>query len=230
MTNQEQPQTLPLVIPVYEMMANQRVRLLLPYGGFERAFFWFAIGEDGSIYAGVRKKRFTDGKVLTKSASGNSTRLLYDEGDRFPADAKLGSKVSVHASGIVHIGVRPGFRSIRPPLRNLKEPALICVAVIEHPQNFEPVSSIRNRDVLTRYPIVEEMPLWMRIYAAPAGTAYIGDPSPGIAYRMTSLFQCSDLNAEMPKLSLQVDLCHGARGPWPPYSYMVFMNEAVGQF
>jgi hypothetical protein len=229
MTNQEQPQPPSLAIPVYEMTARERVRLLLSYGGFERPFFWFAIGEDGSIYAGVRKKRFTQGKVMTKSASGNSTRILYDEGDWLPADAKLDSKVSVHASGIVHTAVRPGFRFIRPPLHDLKEPTLICVVLIEHPQNFEPASSIRDRDVLTQYPIVEEMPLWMRIYAAPAGTAYIGDPTPDIAYRMTFLFQCSGLNAEMSKLSLQIDLCHGAPGPWPRYSYMVFRNDEKSQ-
>lgn len=206
------------------MKALDRVRLLLPYGEVERPFFWFSRGKDGSIYAGVRKKKFTEGRIITKAKPDNSIRIDYNEGETLSStEGTLSSKVSVHASGIVHTETKPGFRLNLPPLRGLETAKLISVVGIEHPRNFEPVKSIRRRDVVTGYPVAEDMPLWMRIYAAPTGTLFLGKPAPEVVHQMTLVFACSGLDTGAPNLSLQIDLCHGARGPWPPYSFMALV-------
>src|SRR5258708_35718650 len=104
-------------IPLFEMKALDRVRLLLPYGEVERPFFWFSRGKDGSIYAGVRKNKFTGGRIITKDKPDNSIRIDYNDGETLSSTAgTLSSKAQEHASGIVHTEAKPAFRLNMPPL------------------------------------------------------------------------------------------------------------------
>ena len=211
-------------IPIFEMKANDRVRLLLNYGGEQRPFFWFSMGKDASIYGGVRKKKIVEALIISKTGPSSSLSVKYVEGEPMPSsDGTFSSKISVHASGITHTETKPGTRLTLPPLRGLQIPLLLCLVTFQHPQTFEPTRSIRNRDVVTGYPIAEEMPLWMRIFATPSGVMLPPEPNnPRVVHQKTMLFACQGLAADAPNLSLQIDLCHGARGPWPPYSSMIF--------
>jgi hypothetical protein len=136
-------------IPIFkfDIRGQDKVRLLFSYDGLVRPFFWFSMGKDGSIYAGIRKTKSTFAKTGTKSTSDNSIRIQYDEGIPLSsADGPLSSKISMHASGVVH---SQGPRVVRPPLRGLKHPTLLSMIILQHPRDFDPVKSVRNRDVIT---------------------------------------------------------------------------------
>ena len=207
------------------MNAKDCIRLLIVYEGQARPIFWFSMGKDSSIFAGIRKTKINEIRIASKVVSGSAIRFEYNEGEVVASDEQNPSKISIHASGIVYTSIRPGFLFVQPALRELTGPQLLSVVAFEHPSKFEPVTSVRRRDVVLDYPISESSPLWMRMFATPGSSVQLTENEPNVVYRQTMLFRCLNRKPTATLISLQFDLCHGAHGPWPPYSCSIFRAE-----
>ena len=214
-------------IPWFELPAGDRVRLLFEYDGHYCPLFWFSVGKDASFYFGIRKRALTEAKkaCVELDQSSLQTTIRYDQGSPIePANGVLDTKISVHASGIVHTGMRPGIRFVREKmLRDLRDPTMICLAVFQHPREFECVKSIRKRDVLLKYPIDECSPFWVQVHASPDHVLPVLDTA-SASYTSTLFFQCCGMHCGI-GLSITITICHGPILPWPPYSYVVFPPE-----
>lgn len=210
--------------PVYFPDADDRIRILIEYGGSWRPLFWFKVARDGSIYLGPR---YVDITVLRHGVAqpieGGEFRVSYDDGTEV-TDAKLikKAKLSLHASGIINtpIGRFTGFS-----LRSITSQQLLCLALFKHPSAFAGIatSAVRKRDVCLRYPVEETRPLWCQLFVGPKDRAQLVT-RPSAVFQIILLFRYEGFSG-VPDLLLQLVIGHGGQGPWPPHSYLVFPSN-----
>lgn len=209
----------------YAAAIGDKIRLLWKYDGGFRPFFWFSLGNDGSIYLGPRYEKPGEVRRSVQTAVDAQVHFSYGEGEVLGQEGqKLVSKLSAHASGYIQSPVDPDFRAVRPTFRGLEDQTELCIGVFEHPSLFKPVQAFRKKDVPIEYPFMEEMPVWLHLHVAPLGQAKLVKPKTAIDH-VNLLFNCSVFDGGTPDLTVQVTLCHGVEGPWPKASYLVFRAD-----
>lgn len=207
--------------PVYRPDHGDRIRILIEYAGSLRPILWMEFEKDGSLYLGPRKLRATElGQGRANRIDDQHVHISYNGiAPITDSDIIKKAKLSFHASGIIST---PMGRHVRPPLRGLSNQELLCVAAFEHPKQFSAVAidNVRKRDVCLRYPVDEDRPLWACLYVAPSKNA-IPVVHSTATYQATLMFVYPATTA-LVDTTLQVALCHGPEGPWPPYTFLVF--------
>lgn len=217
--------TKPVECAVYTPDLGDRLRILVEYAGTWRPILWIELAKDGSVYLGPRKIEITDLRHGAYSLNGEQVRVLYADGIEITdPEARKKAKLSFHASGVINA---PMGRTTRTPLRSLEGQELLCVALFQHPSQFDAISqdAVRKRDVCLRYPVDEQSPFWACLFVAPTERVAPVIQS-SVAYQLTLMFQYSS-GPEIAALTLQVVLCHGPQGPWPPYTYVLFEASAT---
>lgn len=207
--------------PVYMPGYGDQIRVLIEYAGLLRPILWIEFEKDGSLYLGPRKTTVSEmGHGVAHRIDDEHVHVSYsDIAEIAGTNLIKKAKLSFHASGIVNA---PMGRYIRSPLHALNDQELLCVAVFEHPKQFEPVSvdKVRKRDVCLRYPVDETRPLWACLYIAP-----LQKVAPVIhssaTHQITLMFMYPSDSTKAVH-TLQLALCHGPEGPWPPYTFLVF--------
>jgi hypothetical protein len=215
--------------PVYFPDADDRIRILIEYEGSWRPVFWFKVARDGSIYLGPR---YVDITLLRHGVAqpleGGQFRVSYDDGAKV-TDPELmkTAKLSLHASGIINT---PIGRFTGVSLRSITNQQLLCLATFQHPSAFDGIGAetVKKRDVCLRYPVEESCPLWCQLFAGPKEKVQLVS-RPSAVFQIILLFNYEGLSG-VPDLLLQLVIGHGAAGPWPPHSYLVFpvLNPEVG--
>lgn len=216
--------TKPVECAVYTPDLGDHLRILIEYAGTWRPILWIELAKDGSVYLGPRKIEVTELRHGAYGLNGEQIRVLYSDGTEITEpEARKKAKLSFHASGIINT---PMGRTTRTPLRLLKGQELLCVALFQHPSQFDAVSqnTVHKRDICLRYPVDEQSPFWACLFVAPRERVFPVMQS-FVAYQLTLIFQYPSA-PEIAALTLQVVLCHGPQGPWPPYTYLLF--EAPG--
>ncbi len=210
----------PVECPVYTPNLGDQIRILIEYANGWRPILWFELEKDGSLYLGPRKIEITELRHGSHVLNGEQIRVLYSDGTEITdPEARKKAMFSFHASGVINT---PMGRTRRAPLRSLEGQELLCVALFQHPSQFAVVSqdTVRKRDVCLRYPVDEQSPFWARLFVAPRERVVPVIQS-SVAYQLTLMFQYSSAS-EIAALTLQMVLCHGPKGPWPPYTYVLF--------
>ena len=197
------------------------MRILVKYGNEWRPIWWFMVKKnDKSIYLGPRLEKISELKKGSKQISNNQTRINYCEGEKIddPDSLKV-SKVSFHSSGIIN---HFGDRSYRNNFRNLKQQEELCLVLFTHPTKFVATheSGIRKRDVCLNYHFDEDRPLQAFLFISPKENIKINRIS-SATNQLNLLFIYNELD-----LVLQIILTHGVKGPWPPFTYMLFKSDS----
>ncbi len=210
-----------IACPLYNPDAGDRLRIVIHYAGVWRAIFWFQLARDGSVYLGPRYVEITLLRYgAAEKMEGRQFHVSYSDGTEI-ADPEVckRAKLSFHASGIINT---PAGRLTRGSLRTISEQQLLCSAVFQHLSTFEPIQegAVKKRDVCFRYPVDEGRPLWAHLYVASKEKAQ-RVRTPSAVFQINSLFEYSGLDG-VPDLLLQLVLGHGAAGPWPPQTYLLF--------
>jgi hypothetical protein len=206
--------------PLFTPEAGDRIRVLIEYGGSWRPIFWFQVSRDGSVYLGPRYVDITQLLYGAASRVEDGFRVSYGNGAAITdPEVRKRAKLLLHASGVINT---PAGRATRPSLRSLSEQQLLCSALFQHPGAFDVVdiAAIKRRDVCLRYPIEEARPLWCHLYVAPGMNNQVVKPASAV-FQLNALFKYAALDG-VPDLVLQLVFGHGAAGPWPPHSYLVF--------
>jgi hypothetical protein len=163
------------------------------------------------------------GAKQVQGREGNVT-FDYNEGEKVTNPEILrGTKLSFHASGAVHAA---GDRILGKSLRHLTKQELLCYVLFSHPSNFAPipVSQIKKRDVCLNYPLDEGRPLQASLLVSPLSNIPLVYKKDAV-YQIPLIFSFSRLDNNMPDIALQLVLYHGAMGPWPPYTYLLFSGK-----
>jgi hypothetical protein len=204
---------------VWEVGANQPVRVALLFGETWRPIFWVEFGKDGSIYLGPRHAHpfaVAKGSKIVHGGSGTIT-IDLDEAEPVAAEAAKGGRVTFHPSGLVNFGDE---RIWRPPFRQLAAPQALCALLFAHPNNYPALTEFRKRDICLPYPIDESHPLAGSVYIAPKEQATI-------VPHKTAIKQ-ANLIFETPDFVFQLVLAHGPGGAWQQRS-VVFVAQPVGE-
>jgi hypothetical protein len=218
--------TQPVECAIYNPNFGDRVRILIEYGGAWRPIFWIEIEKDGSIYLGPRKIEVTELRHGAYSLNGAQVRVLYSDGTEITdPDVRKRAKLSFHASGVINAPM--GRRARRTPLRTLESQELLCVALFQHPSQFDAISqdTVRKRDVCLRYPVDEHSPFYARLFVAPSKKVMPVIQN-SVAHQLMLMFEYPS-TPEITALTLQMALCHGPQGPWPPYTYVLFETAST---
>jgi hypothetical protein len=214
----------PVECAIYAPDHGDTVRILIEDAGEWRPILWMEVSEDGSVYVGPRKVVISELRHgIARRLDDDHIRVLYSDGlEIADEEVRKKAKLSFHASGIVNA---PMGRATRNALRSLESQELLCLVLFQHPKEFGavPFSAVRKRDVCLRYPIDEQRPIWARLYIAPDRKSIpVLDDS--VAHQLNLVFEYP-ASPKIDAVTLQVVLSHGPKGPWPPYTYMLF--EAV---
>ena len=210
--------------PIYDTKVGDRFRVAVFYGAAWRLVFWFEVARDGSIYLGPRYQsveRLSHGTA--RPVEDGKYRVSYTDGSPIPdPELRKRAKLSLHASGIIN---SPAGRARGTSLRGLTEQKLFCMAVFEHPSAFAaiPESSVRKRDVCWRYPIDESKPLWAQLYVAPIKKLQVVTV-PSATHQINGLFRYEAPDSKN-GIVVQLVFGHGAEGPWPPATHLVFSAD-----
>jgi hypothetical protein len=190
------------------------------------------LAKDGSLYLGPRYVNISGlGHGVAHRLDDKHFHVSYSDIAEI-TDTKIidKAKLSFHSSGTVNA---PMGRTIRNPLRTLKGQELLCVVVFQHPKHFTAVSvdKVLKRDVCLRYPIDENRPLWACLYIAPRHKV-IPVTHISAIHQITLLFAYPPVYAL--DIALQLAVCHGPEGTWPPYTYLIFeatdlMSNSLGK-
>jgi len=210
---------------VYNPSIGDRLRVLIRYGGLWRPIFWFQFKQDGSLYLGPRFINIDRLRTGRQTAQGGSFTIKYADGQEV-SDPRLlrTTKISFHASGIIHVA---GDRLFRDSLRNIQDQQELCHVAFQHPNCFAPDSKIQRRDILLDYAFDEQRPLCGLMVITPTDKAKRIE-FPGVSYQRVLAFPFSGLSG-VPDLILQLILYHEPISPWPPETYVVFtsINETI---
>lgn len=206
---------------LYTPKRGDRIRILVEYCQSWKPIFWFKLAHDGSVYLGPRYTEIVElSQGTAKHLEGSQFRVSYADGATITnPEVRKQAKLSFHSSGVINT---PAGRLARPSLRSLSDQQLLCLAVFQHPSAFAAIdnSSVKNRDVCLRYPIDVVRPLCCHLYVMPREKTRPITPASAV-YQMNLLFEYSALDG-IPNVVLQLVLSHGAEGPWPPHSCLVF--------
>jgi hypothetical protein len=213
-----------LEVARYEPKAGDRIRILINYEKHWRPVFWVQVSKDGSVYLGPRMEKVKQIKKGSKIIKNKITSINYNEGieinDLNKSDL---TKVSFHASGIVHTVDEKLFRK---SLRRLKKQEELCHLLFLHPSHFATIkqSEIKKRDICLNYPINQECPLAASLYVSPLNnckTVKIIDAN----YQINLMLNFSGVN-DLSNLLLQIVLYHKIPSVWPPFNYIVFRAKS----
>jgi hypothetical protein len=212
---------------IYEIRTREQVRIAVLYDGQWRTMLWFQVGKDGSVYAGPRLTNLTTVRWGSERPEGKPISIKYDDGEEVqdPELNRKAAKISFHASGII---TGFGERARRAPLRNVRGVTQLCMILFQHPSQYPIIDKIKNRpgarDICLQYPIEERSPLIGSLSVGPLHERQIVRH----ARRMKEVclvFEVIGVEGGC-DLLLQLSLSHGPRGPWPPYTYLVFSATA----
>ena len=209
---------------VYYPDPDDRIRIVIKRNGSWIPIFWFKASKDGSLYLGPRYKNVKTMKFGKGKETEQGTRIVYSEGEEILDDEILNvSKLSFHASGVIHSG---GNRYFRDPLINLIEQDEICFVLFEYIDNFEKIdiSKIRKKDICLNYPFDMERPISARLFASPSNLSkLVVYNTPKTKYQVNPTFIYPGIKLESgDTLTLQLLFSHGPKGAWPPLTYVVF--------
>jgi len=174
---------------------------------------------DGSIYLGPRYENIEILKQGSKISQNNLISIKYNEGQQISDPNILKNfKVSFHGSGIINTRIN---RFVRQSIRYIKEQQMLCMMLFHHPSQYSPVYDVRKRDICLNYSIDEKRPLCGSLYISPSDKIQIVKQSSALN-QINLILNFSNL-INKTCITLQLILFHGVEGPWPPYSYIVFM-------
>jgi len=212
--------TEPIECAIYTPDHGDRLRISVEYEGTWRPIFWIELAKDGSVYLSPRKNKIKELRHGKYALNDEQIRVLYSGGTEITDyEALKKAKLSFHGSGVINA---PMGRMKRTPLRSIEGQELLCVVLFEYPSKFDSISqgAVRKRDVCLRYPVDEQSPLCAYVYVAPRERVV-----PAIhrseAHQLTLMFQYSS-TPEIEALTIQMVLCHGQQGSWPPFTYVLF--------
>lgn len=221
------PSEQPLVIPVafYSPSAGDCIRIAVLYEDAWRPIFWLQVAKDGSVYLGPRFREISILKKGSKPVEEGRASVRYEEGQPVTDPAVLkASKVSFHASGIIHAA---GDRLLRDSLRTIEQQQELCRVLFQHPRKYAPISKIEDRDICLNYRFDEQKPLQGLLFVAPANNVTIVRV-PSATNQINLVLPFCGL-AGCPDIVLQFVLGHGPEGGWPPYTYLLFGVQGVRQ-
>lgn len=209
---------------LWEVSPQDRIRIVLRYQGSLYPIFWFKFGKDGSIYLGPRLTEISVLKLASKVSNEGTLSFKYAEGEEVPLESVEDPiKISVHSSGVVHAG---GKQTWTDTLRGITKEQFLCFVLFRQISNYTQSDSVRKRDVVLDYPIDEERPLLGQLTVAPIGAEILVPPIfTNARHQLNLLFNCSGLEMDPSKIQLRLVLWHGLKGPWPPYSCLIWRNS-----
>ena len=204
----------------FEPDLDDRIRILIEYKESWKAIFWLMVSKDGSVYLGPRKKRILSlRKGSTQSVNGNISVNYSDGTEITNKELFKNAKISFHASGIIN---STGERNFRGSLRNIQQQELLCTVLFQSLDRFDsiPMNKLKARDICLKFPIHEGYPLFMYVFVAPT-------PKVTLNYfesakdQVNILLPYKELEGT-PNLTVQLNLTTDAKGPWPPYTYILY--------
>ena len=139
------------VMPINEARIKDHIRIVLDDNNRFCPIFWVEVGDDGSIYFGIRRKNASILKEGRKQVTESDVNIGYDEGNIIEDKIiKKNTKISYHASGIVNFVNR---RFSIDNLRHLTKNRLIAVLLFEELAKFSIISKkkIKDKDVVCKY-------------------------------------------------------------------------------
>lgn len=212
---------------LYEAEPDDRIRIAIKYKNTWRLIFWFQIKKDGSIYAGPRYERITRVTKGVKEVRGpkGEVDFKYNDG-KIITDPEIlkGAKMSFHASGAINAA---GERIQGESLRQLTNPKLLCLVLFSHPSKYSVLPTpqkVKKHDVLLNYPIDEGRPLVAHLIVSLLSNIPIIRKQDA-TYQVLLTFEFQRMGNDMPAIAVQLVIYHGAMGPWPPYTYLIFAGK-----
>lgn len=202
-------------LEIYEAKVGDRIRFLFQYGHEVKALWWLQVLKDASLYTGPRVKDPSFVGEGSVTVGKEPVEVLYQDAIPTPATHRNRRHASFHGSGAANLG---SLRHYQATLRDLQEQVLVCAGLVAHPSTFDGVSHLRKRDILWDYPIDEERPVTLMIYAAPI-TGFVPIHADADHQRIAVIEYPPE--GEFKGLTVAFDCAHGAPGPWPPYSYVI---------
>ncbi len=204
---------------IYDLTPNRAVRLVLDYQGHRRPLFWFQVGKDGSVYAGLSRATvsLSTGEAVPK---GRMATLRYSDAQPVIDPTVLKKlHLSFHSSGVINSA---GKRSYRSSWRGrLSKSHQLCLMLFEHPSKFPAVPKPRQRDVAVNFPIAEKKPLQGRLFVGPRGKVVAVE---SFDAQISLVFDVRGLD-KVADLYVQLTLGHGVEGPWPPKTIVAWARR-----
>jgi hypothetical protein len=211
----------------YDADPDDRIRIAIKHKNSWRLIFWFQVKKDGSIYASPRYEKITHLAKGVKEVKGPKGEVYINFNDGkiiTDPDILKGTKMSFHASGLIHAA---GERIEGESLRELTSPKQLCLVLFSHPSKFSVIpvpQKAKKRDVFINYPIEEERPLQAHLIVSQlSNTLPIYEQD--AAYQVLLTFEFPKMGKDMPAIAVQLLLYHGAMGRWPPYTYLLFSGK-----
>jgi hypothetical protein len=212
-------------MPIIEPRIRDHIRIIIDNSNRLCPVFWLEVGDDGSVYFGIRRKNPPVVKEGSKLMTGPTVNIGYNEGKPIEDKrTKKNTKISYHSSGIVNF---PNKRFSINSLRELNEIRLVAVLLFEELDKFPIITKkkITNEDVVFKFENVSNAgPLVGQLYVMPLRNKLIQDIRPiviknsvsqyNICFIYTNLMKCNDF-------VIQLILFNTSSGTWPPYSYIV---------
>ncbi len=207
-------------IGLWEPPIGARIRI--GFGKIETAIhgvLWIQLSKDASLYLGIRNPDFKSLKMGSKRTDGGDVFIGYDEGDPIEDSSILKNpKLSFHASGVVHAG---GKRSFRTAFRGLDRRELVCQVLLQNPNVFPFLEKIKKYDICLNYPISDEYPVLCNIYISPLDKKYPPLIMKGAKYHLSVILAYQRF-ANSQDIAIQLSFFHMNKGPWPPYTYIIW--------
>jgi len=202
----------------YSVKAGDKIRMAFHYDQRWRPFFWFSVGSDGSVYLGPRYEEVIFLRKGAKESDGSKVRIHYEEGQPV-ANPDQQAKLSFHASGRIHSFGDLGFSK---SFRDISVQVPVCLMLVAHPATYKPIKEPRQRDVCIAWPLKENRPVYLAMFAAPIDRGHLVQQKS--ATRQTNLlFPFADL-VGCQNLLFQVVIAHGAEGEWQSLSHLVWAS------
>ena len=139
----------------FDVKVGRRQRILAWRGDHLIPLLWFTIGRDGSLYLGPYL--LNAHPIKSGVVAGPEPFIDYQDGE--PIDTPTPSKISVHASGKLHLGDQHAFQE---SYRGITSPREVASILFSHPDTFQKCerAAVRKTDFVTEFRISDKHPCW----------------------------------------------------------------------
>lgn len=212
-------------IAVYEANVGNKIRFIAPYKDIFYIIFWLQVLKDGSIYCGIRNPKATKYKTGTAIPGEKGLAISYDDGQPMNEITRYDKmRMSFHGSGEIHT-IEYGKITMRTPLINLTTQEELFLALFQEPSKFEPITSLRKKDILILSEILPDHPLFLQAYISSAKETQIVNINEGKC-QFTAVLEYHNID-NIGDMNIQLCFNFASEGKYPPYSYLLWPSTGV---